>query len=203
MAGVKGIDILAVDAASRSGWTFGAAGCKPNQLQHGAVRLRTSDKHLLLTAHLAHRWLDRLWTERPDLIPDLMVIEEPSLRTERTQLIRETGKRVQVNTGAHTPVMLSGLAMGLVSGCEFQVPPVRWEVVGPKTWQKAILGPGKRPGGKDLKIAVRRQLQLAGYYPKNRADDDESDSAGIWVWAQGEFGRRAPPELFLTGERLT
>lgn len=191
--------IMTVDGASRTGWAIGDAGARPQDLRHGAEQIKRPNDHLLLAAHRAHRWIDTIWGVQSN-IPELVVIEEPSLRTERTQTDKKTGARFQINTGARIPVLLCGFAMGIVNACEWQEPKIPWEVVPPQTWQKDILGAGKRPSGDELKRAVRHRLQAMGYFPRNLADSDRSDAVGIWVYAEAKFGRRAPPQLFMKGE---
>jgi len=152
--------ILAVDAATQTGFCLGRPGQSP---EFGTVNFGDSgDSHLEVGAQ-ALKWIAHLLTDRR---PDQLWIEEP-LGFESKQ----------GQTTGMTRVRLNGLWMVIGSAARLKGVPVHPVTV--SSARKPFLGHG-RLKRHEAKKRARAMCRLLGWEPRN---DDEADAGAIWWFA--------------------
>lgn len=174
--------ILALDAATRTGFAIGEVGAKP---RYGVARLKKPDEPVdVAWANIGFFLKDCFVLEKPDLI----VIEAP---------MHPAGQR------SPDAVVLQ---WGVVAVVAFMAAAyrIRLEKVDAQTISKHFTGKAKwfaNEGGRAAKkkAAVQR-AQLLGYIPATCRDEDIADACAVFDYAAAVWGKAKPRELHMFGE---
>jgi hypothetical protein len=192
--------LLALDLARKTGWAYGIAGQRPRS---GVEEVRPTSLDIEHGAGGIARFVRDL-CYLADSRPDLIVFEAPMPIFNDTD---ERGERTVKRSpdSLAQPPMLVGAVVGLAA-CYG----IDWRKAHPATWRKHFLGRSNFGSSDATKRAVVERCRVLGYIGRDRvitnqkADKlfDECDALGLWDFASAKFGRAAPAELKLFGERV-
>lgn len=184
------MNILALDMAMRTGWAFGPAGAKPHS---GAIKLRKSSDLPLHVAsnNIFHALRDRRILDQIDLV----VYEAPLDPQVKFQMASD-GRNAQNSASIILPWML-------VTAVELfcHLYGYRAETSNRQQVLKHFTGRARWGNRDAAKKAVIDRCHLLGLLPKDCKDDDRADAIAIHDYASQRWGKAAPRELVMFGER--
>jgi hypothetical protein len=175
--------ILALDPATRTGYTVGAVGADKPTL--GTVNFggRLHDDHADIFAR-ALRWIELQFSSRSVFgVPGVLAIEEPVAPWQVQGETQYAATKIALGLQA----IFQGAARA--QGIQIITAPVR-------TWRKYALGAGNMKGA-DAKRAIMRLAKQLGWWDES-LDHNAAEACGIWLYACGQCN----PKLALRPEPL-
>ena len=172
--------ILAIDAATRSGFCVGLPNDKPRS---GSVVLKKPGEHRRIAFENFHAWIS---DEFQKYIPALIVVED-ILPLQAFKRVHSSTDNIRLQYGLHSIIEMMSWRHGL------RIP----LAVNPATVRKHFLGRSNMGDRAATKAAVVRRAQALGYIPKDCFDHDRSDAVSLWDFAMATHAGRIPSELVM------
>jgi hypothetical protein len=180
--------VLAIDAATNSGFAIGSAGVAPRSWSQRLKGSGDDPERAFRKMGIVLR--DLFSVEKPDLV----VVEAPMSMGGMVEADESSPRGFKFKSNPETIYMLTGLVAVVFGICgpygiscrKANVQAVRKHVVG-----KA------RPN--DPKRAVLERLWQIGYLPRDVKDDNRGDAVALHIWASDALCKPATRELHMFG----
>lgn len=181
---MTGPRILAIDAARRLGYAYGAAGTKPIS---GSIECAQEGASRGAIFSGAGRWITKFIAQNP---VDVLAIEAPL-----------PGSFVQGQTNISTATILLGLP-AVLEFMAFQLKVYRHIRINQASVKKHFVGQGKG----DQKAAIMAKCRALGWIEKDDVDQsfDRSDALAVWSYVEADVAPRFTQpvdDLFIASER--
>jgi hypothetical protein len=176
--------LLALDAATRTGYATGTAGQKPRV---GAVRLKKPEEPVQVA-----------WENIGFFLKDMFVLDKPDLIAIEAPMHpagQKSPDAVVLQWGVVAVVTFMAKAYDIALR-EVNAQTVSRHFTGKSRWAAA------EGGRKAKKAAAVQRAQVLGYIPADCRDEDMADACAVFDYASHTFARvRAPERLVLFGEQ--
>ncbi|TPM19802.1 MULTISPECIES: hypothetical protein [unclassified Mesorhizobium] len=176
--------ILAIDAARRLGFAYGAAGSKPTS---GSIECASEGASRGAIFSGAGRWITGFISANP---VDVLAIEAPL-----------PGSFVQGQTNISTATILLGLP-AVLEFMAYQLKVYRHIRINQSSVKKHFAGHGQG----DQKAAIMAKCRALGWIDKDDADQsfDRSDALAVWSFVEADVAPKftqSVDDLFIASER--
>lgn len=181
--------LLAVDAATTSGFALGAAGVVPRSWSQRLKGVDDDPERAFKKMGISLR--DLFSVEKPDLV----VIEAPMSMGGMVALDEQSPRGFKFKSSPETIYLLTGLVAVVFGICGPYGIPCRKAHV--QAVRKHVVGKA-RPS--DPKRAVLERCWQIGYLPRDVRDDNRADAVALHIWASDTLCKPATRELHLFQE---
>jgi hypothetical protein len=182
--------ILAIDAATRSGFCCAVAGV-PNPRVWSERLKSPDDEPERAFKKMGIILRDQFAFEKPDLV----IVEAPRQMGANIKAAPDDPRGFRFTTSPDTAYMLIGLVAVVYGICGPYG--VRCISANVQTVRKHFIGQA-RP--KDPKKLVLERAKLLGYVPRDCRDDNMSDACALFDWASATYARVTPASLTMFQE---